>query len=293
LEIDLDKLPETELYRFAKEIKRLVARKVPRYSSKYSRKDYTLRQHAVLVCLKIKKEDTYREIADETIEMTRIRRELKLNKVPHPSTLCRAFNKLSMKTWRALLKLSMKKLDLSGVTGIDASGFDMSYASRHYTKRAEMKLSSLKTTLLVDASGAIVDLHITTTRKHDTRIASPIVKRNSKLIDVLLGDKGYDDQKLRELCLEKDIKPIIKYKEFTEEHKKLNQELEVYGRRNINECVNSSLKRKYGSHVRSRSWWKQFREITVKCLVQNVEKTINYLALLSLKTSIKFKRVAT
>ncbi len=289
----MDELPETELYRFVEEIKRLVARKVPRYSSKYSRKDYSLRQHAVLICLKIKKEDTYREIADEAVEMTRIRGELKLNKVPHPSTLCRAFNKLSMKIWRTLLRLSIKKLDLSGAAGIDASGFDRSYASRHYTERTKMKLSSLKTTLLVDVKGAIVDLHVTTTRKHDTKIAPQIVRRNSKLIDVLLGDKGYDDQKLRELCLEKNVTPVIKYKEFTEEHKKLNKELEDYGRRNINECVNSSLKRRYGSHVRSRLWWKQFREITVKCLVQNIEKTINYLALLSLKTSIKFKRVAT
>ncbi|OKY78535.1 MAG: Transposase IS5 family [Candidatus Methanohalarchaeum thermophilum] len=97
--------------------------------------------------------------------MPRIRSKLDLNKVPHPSTLCRAFNKLSMKKWRNLLRLSVKKLDISGVAGIDASGFDRSHASRYYTQRSEMKLSSLKTTLLVDANGAIVDLHVTTTRK--------------------------------------------------------------------------------------------------------------------------------
>lgn len=58
-------------------------------------------------------------------------------------------------------------------------GFERSYASRHYTKRSKMKLSSLKTTLLVDASGAIIDLHVTTTRKHDTKIAPQIVKLNA------------------------------------------------------------------------------------------------------------------
>jgi len=89
---------------------------------------------------------------------------------------------------------------------IDASRFDRSYASRHYTKRTKMKLSSLKTTLLVDATGAIVDLHVTTTRKHDTEIAPSLIKRSSNWIDVLLGDKGYDDQELRELCLEEGHK---------------------------------------------------------------------------------------
>lgn len=121
LELDLVELPDTGLYRFVKEIKRLVGRKVPRYSSKYSRKDYTLRQHAVLICLRIKREDTYREIVDEAVEMLRIRSELDLYKVPHPSTLCRAFNKLPMRTWRTLLRLITKKLDLSGAAGIDAS----------------------------------------------------------------------------------------------------------------------------------------------------------------------------
>ncbi|PTD93889.1 hypothetical protein C9439_05360 [archaeon SCG-AAA382B04] len=61
----------------------------------------------------------------------------------------------------------------------------------------------------------------------------------------------------------------------------------------MNESMNSSLKRKYGSYVSSRTWWKQFIEITVKCLVQNVEKTINYLTTLTFIIPGQLKRVAT
>lgn len=134
-QFEINDLPETEIHRFVKETKQLVARVVPKYSSKYSRKDYTLQQHAVLICLKIKKDSTFREVVDEIIEMVRIRQELGLEKVPDPSTLCRAFQKLTMKIWRILLNLSWKKLDLTGIVGIDASGFDRNHASRHYTKR--------------------------------------------------------------------------------------------------------------------------------------------------------------
>jgi len=30
----------------------------------------------------------------------------------------------------------------------------------------------------------------------------------------------------------------------------------------------------YGAFVRSRLWWKQFRELTVGCLTHNIDKTL-------------------
>ena len=77
-----------------------------------------------------------------------------------------------MAVWRILLNLSVSLLPTNGVVGIDASGFDRSHASKHCTKRAKLTIQQLKVTLLVDTkANAVLDLHITTTRKHDTRIA--------------------------------------------------------------------------------------------------------------------------
>jgi hypothetical protein len=54
----------------------------------------------------------------------------------------------------------------------------------------------LRVTLLEDTgSNAILDLHVTTTRKHDSQIAPSLIKRNTGEVDILLDDKGYDDQK--------------------------------------------------------------------------------------------------
>lgn len=47
-----------------------------------------------------------------------------------------------------------------------------------------------------------------------------------------------------------------------------------YGQRSQSETVNSTIKRKYGAFVRSRRWWKQFRELTVACLIHNIDRSL-------------------
>ena len=123
---------------------------------------------------------------------------------------------------------------------------------------------------------AILDLHVTTTRKHDSRIAPSLIKRNPNTIDILLGDKGYDDQKIRRLARHHEVRPLIKHHEFTSLHKAWNARLDadLYGQRSQSETVNSTLKRKYGAFVCSRQWWNQFRELVMKSAVRNIERAI-------------------
>ncbi|ELY77035.1 transposase IS4 family protein [Natrinema pallidum DSM 3751] len=266
-------LPKSRLLRFVEEAFQLAQRAVARYSSKFSKQRYTLHQHIVLLCLKVRKDTTYRTLLDELIEMPRIRNAINLTELPAPSTLCKAFDRLDMAVWRVLLNLSVSLLPTNGVAGIDASGFDRSHASKHYTKRAKLTIQQLKVTLLVDSKvNAVLDLHMTTTRKHDSQIAPSLIKRNPETIDILLGDKGYDDQKVRRLARQHEIRPLIKHREFTSLHKAWNARLDanLYGQRSQSETVNSTLKRKYGAFVRSRRWWKQFRELALACIVHNL-----------------------
>jgi len=98
-------LPKSRLLRFVEETFQLAKRAVARYSSKFSKQRYTLHQHIVLLCLKVRKDTTYRTLLDELIEMPRIRRAINLSELPAPSTLCKAFDKLDMAVWRVLLNL--------------------------------------------------------------------------------------------------------------------------------------------------------------------------------------------
>jgi len=244
---------------------------------KYSKRRYTLHQQIVLLCLKVRKDTTYRTLLDELIETPRIRNAVGLTEIPAPSTLCKAFDRLDMAVWRVLLNLSVSLLPTNGVVGIDASGFDRTHASKHYTKRAKRTIQQLKVTLLVDSrANAILDLHITTTRKHDTQIGPSLINRNAAEVDVLLGDKGYDDQQIRAIARENEIRPLIKHREFSSLQKAWNARLDadLYNQRNQSETVNSRLKRKYGAFVRSRRWWKQFCELALACIVHNLDRTI-------------------
>ena len=273
----MDSLPKSHLLRFVERAVVMARRAVSRFSARYSRKRFTLRQHVVLLCLKVKKTTTYRDLVDELIEMPHIRDALDLDSIPAPSTLCKAFDRLQMAVWRVLLNLSLADLPVSHVTDIDASGFERAHTSVHYTKRTNLTIQQLKTTLLVDtATKAVLDIHLTTTRKHDTQIAPQVVKRNAASIAVLTGDKGYDDQKLRRLAGNHDIRPLIRHREFTSLHKAWNARLdsELYDQLNINETVNAAIKQKFGAFVRSRLWWKQFRELVIKCVIHNVERSL-------------------
>jgi len=124
-----------------------------------------------------------------------------------------------MAVCHVILTLSATLLPTSGVVGVDASGFDRCHASKHYTKRAELTIQQLKVTMLADTKvNAILDLHVTTTRKRDSQIVPSLIKRNLDSIDVLLGDKGYDDQKIRRLARQHEARPLIKHREFTSRH---------------------------------------------------------------------------
>ena len=96
--------------------------------------------------------------------MPRIQNAIGLTEIPTPSTLCKAFDRLDMAVWRVLLNLSIPLLPTNGVVGIDASGFDRSHASKHYTKRTKLTIQQLKVTLLVGTrANAILDLYVTNT----------------------------------------------------------------------------------------------------------------------------------
>ena len=136
----MNDLPKSDLLRFIERAAKLACRAMDRYSLKYSITRYTLRQHVVLLCLKVKKATTYRDLVDELIEMPRIRDALNLDSIPSPSTLCKGFDRLEMAVWRVLLNVSLADLPLNGVAGIDTSGFERAHASAHYTKRENLTI---------------------------------------------------------------------------------------------------------------------------------------------------------
>jgi len=72
-----------------------------------------------------------------------------------------------------------------------------------------LTIQRLKIALLVDTRhNPVLDVHRTTTRKHDPQIAPHPVARNTDRIAILVGDKGYNTQALRDQRHAAGIRPI-------------------------------------------------------------------------------------
>lgn len=245
---------------------------------------YADRVYVGLLALREATTDTYVETVDRVATTPQLQAALGLDDElagpPAPSTVCEAANRLTATFWRTMLAITTTLFSLSGVCAIDASGFDRSAASRRYEKRSGYTIRSLKTTLLVDVESlAILDVHCSTGKPHDTQIGWQTLKRNrqNKALNVLLGDKGYDWSDLRQRCRDAGVRPVIKHREFTSLDRAHNarQDDELYAQRAKVETVFSVLKRRFGHTVRARSWFGQFREMLCRCVVYNVDRALN------------------
>ena len=148
-----------------------------------------------ILCFREREEETFRSVVDKLKVMGPIRAilDLKRSELPDPSTVCKAMDRLTMTICRRLLRESVTLFELGDLAAIDASGFDRIAASRRYARRTDYRFLAMKTTVLTDCeSGAILDIHCTTSRPHDTQIGWQVLTRNLNRLHTVTADKGYD-----------------------------------------------------------------------------------------------------
>ena len=286
------KYSETRVYKVAKQAYKLSKRVVPAYSSKYSKKTYTQHQHIAVACVKIKMRQKYLETEEMLVNMPYLCELLELTQVPDYTTMCKAFLRLKACILLLLLYLSVGLLGFSGKASIDSTGFDRHHTSKHYVKRCKMRLQSMKTTFLVDTETlTILDVHATVTRKHDTKILPPLLRRAMKRfqVGVLCADKGYDDQKIRDWLRSEGVRPLIKHREFKPIDKAHNARMKKQdrGQRAMSETANSTIKRKYTDTLTTRDYPNQKKEILLTATVNNIERCIETMHLTYVRISIE------
>src|SRR6056297_1640114 len=233
-----------------------------------------------LHCLRVYLDKSYRETLDLLSEMSHILGEIGRFEadLPHHSTLVKWFDRIKTALWRVLLRLSAQLHDPSGHAAIDATFFDRENASKHYCRRTNYRVQTLKTTALVDTeSQAVLDVHCTTEKRHDTQLGWQLARRNAGELRSLAADKGYDWQQLREKLRKEGVRPLIKHREFRPIDHAHNARIDgtLYGQRALSETVFSVIKRTLGDAVRARSWYREFREIVLMCAVYNIKRAVS------------------
>jgi hypothetical protein len=120
---------------------------IPLYSSKYSRKDFTLWQHIALLALMQRVRKSYREYVDDYLTTTeRLLDVLGLSKLPHFTTiekfLLRVPGTLLERVMGGFIGLTRVRMQ---VFAPDSSGFSPHHASHYYALRIKRDiLSSMK-----------------------------------------------------------------------------------------------------------------------------------------------------
>ena len=235
--------------------------------------DYAL---VSLHCLRVYLDESYCNALDLLSEMPHILGGIGLEEgdLPDHSTLVKAFGRFEMKVWRVLLRLSWELHNLSGRAAIDATFFDRENASKHYCRRTNYRVQTLKATALGDTeTQAILDVHCTTEKTHDTQLGWQVTCRNAGDLRSLAADKGYDWMALREKLCEEDVRPLIKHRIFRPIDHAHNARVDgsLYRQRSMCETVFSSIKRTHGDAVRARAWYREFRELVLKCVIHNIK----------------------
>jgi IS5 family transposase len=102
-----------------------------------------------------------------------------------------------------------------------------------------------------------------------------VALRNTEKIESLAGDKGYDDQWLRDTFRSAGFRSLINRLFAHCDHAHYARlDSELYGQRWMAENAVSAIKRRYGSAVGPSAWYRQFRELVLTVAVYNLEQAI-------------------
>jgi hypothetical protein len=216
---------------------RLAAQTLPKYSSKFSRHDFTLPQLFACLVVREHQRHSYRGVEALLCDAPQWCRAIGMNKVPDHNTLCRAFHALHLgrrgklldrlAQWMAVAKL------LGRTAAIDSSLYDTHHRSRHYEQRCRQYASRRKATanarrsrsakrtpklsLAVDtASHAILSARARTGMGSDCLEFEPLLldawrRWPGRRLTTVLADAGFDSESNH--CIARDdmkVRSVIK-----------------------------------------------------------------------------------
>ena len=271
---------ELDLYKIVKIGLKVIKRaKIPLYWSKYSRKDYTIRQHIMLIVLAQYVRNIER-VLQIVREMRKIRRVMRLKKIPHKSTISRELKRIPERWICIVLREIVKIMGMPSKFAVDSTGIQISYRSYYYTQRIG-EIGKIKEGLKLHAAvdierKLITNVMVTRWHANDSPYLIPLLDREK--IEEVYADKGYDSLRNIRFVLERGGKPYIAIRENA--HRGLRRRLlekskspewkRKYSHRNIVESVFHSFKRVVGDYIFSHSFSSAYKLLLFKVLAYDL-----------------------
>lgn len=213
-----------------------------------------------------------------------------VDRLPTHSVVNDSMNLVSLKLLRKILKITVQRATKKLRVAPDSSGFSTRNSSVWFDiriKRKNTRKECVKLHIIVDIDrGYVLDFHTSDSKQHDSPILKKLL-RNIENLEKLVADAGYLS---RENCIyvgEKGGKPYIWVKKSCTKKPKGAVEWKVmvncfikhrggfkkaYHCRSFVEAVFSSIKRRWGSMLKSIKKWNQKRELTIKVICYNIKE---------------------
>lgn len=270
-----------------------ISSRLPKYSSKFSRKDFTQPQLMTLYFLKQKSKLSYEGFIEDFSTRTLAIEDLCLKKLPSPSTLKMFVNRIDTNLLEQMVAdciqlTSKRKLNLA----IDATGFQLEDGSYSYLKRlglATKKRKNLKLSGCADTDNHLFTaVKVRKSLRHDSIDYKPLIiktkKKTNKEIKTSVGDGAFDSEELHEFAEEQGFEHIAPIRKMKKQGFKIRGRLrkklakkfpkKKYHRRSIIENMWFCVKRICGKVVFARKWMMQKKEMLAKVLAYNIHRLV-------------------
>jgi len=263
----------------------------PWKSCKLGRNGHNPREVAAGCILKVGFNQTYDGIEAYLKESETFKKWF--GEIPGHSVIHRGMTKISIKYLRKVMNGVTRFLRRKGMNiAVDSTGFRTSNSSIWYDiriKRKNTRKDCIKLHIGIDIdTGIIHSFSMTPWNRHDSREFEHLIKHLPEL-GCTFGDKAYPSRSNYQLVADKNGIPYLCFKDnATNKAKgktawiinirkyKNDKEtwMNVYHLRSIVESVFSSIKKRWGSFLRSKKKWMQKKELSLKVLSYNVKQIL-------------------
>jgi transposase len=255
------------------------------------RRPYDPRVVALCCILRVALRHTYESIEAHLKKDQHLKRLLRVDRLPGHSVIHRGMERLPLPYIRRVLRKTIWRLRRAGMNvAVDATGFSVTNRSVWFdirVLRTNSRRDCLKLHIAVDVdTGVIHSFSITGWKIYDS-LEFPRLMKELPEVGRVMGDKAYSSHANSQLVADKGGTPYLLFRRTAVAKPKCcpawqrsfwafqrDQEawMAIYHQRSIVEAVFSSIKRTWGSTLRSRKYWNQRRELALKVLAYDVRQ---------------------
>ena len=260
---------------------------VPLYSSKFSKKTYTIHQHLLCLCIKEIQKQSYRDCRDFLDEFDQLQEILGLTDIPHFTTLQKCLQRFPPRWYKMLLKQLTCLVKSRANAVIDGTGLMQTQASFSYIKRIGRQIKRrdfFKIIIVIDPDdGLILSYKGVHGNCHESPWFIPLLDDIPIPLDDICSDKGFDSEKNQRYVVVKrkahsyvDVRGKPKRGRYRKQtYRKKQQDPDQWNSRykqmrNCIESKNASVKHRFGDFIPGKNIYNRQRYLAIRIFAANL-----------------------